>query len=566
MRFQSGVTDQYIYFVAVDSTDLKTRETGLSSFTVYRSRNGGAAAAYTTPTINETDSTNMPGVYELLLDEDMTIDSGDEEQEVMLHITAAGMAPVTLKFTLFRPKITAGETLTVASGQGRADVYAMQANVLTAAAIAADAITAAKVAADVTTEFQSGLATAAALATVDDFLDTEIAAIKAVTDLLPDAGALTSLATQASVNTIDDLLDTEVAAIKTVVDAIKLSTDNLPGDPADQSVLAGLISTVDDFVDTEVAAIKAVTDKLDTALELDGAVYRFTTNALEQSPTGAGGLDAAGVRAAVGLASANLDTQLTAIDDLIDTEVAAIKTVVDSNATKLDTIDDFLDTEIAAIKAKTDNLPTDPADASDIAAAFAVTNGKIDAVDDLLDTEVAAIKTVVDSNATKLDTIDDFLDTEVAAIKAKTDQLTFGTANRVDAQVYGVETGAITAGAIAADAIGASELAADAVTEIQSGLATAASITTLSDKVDTIDDFLDTEIAAIKAVTDVLGISIDGLTQTQFFRLIGAVLLGKASGLATTTAVYRALDDSKDRVTATVDVDGNRSAVTLVSS
>lgn len=42
-----------------------------------------------------------------------------------------------------------------------------------------------------------------------------------------------------------------------------------------------------------------------------------------------GGLDAAGVRAAVGLASANLDTQLSTIDDFVDTEVAAIKTKTD---------------------------------------------------------------------------------------------------------------------------------------------------------------------------------------------------------------------------------------------
>ena len=103
MRIPSGVTDQYLYFVALDATDLRTRETGLSSFTVYRSRNGGAAAAYTTPTINETDSVNMPGVYELLLDEDMTIDAGDDSQEVVLHITASGMAPVTRTFELYRP-------------------------------------------------------------------------------------------------------------------------------------------------------------------------------------------------------------------------------------------------------------------------------------------------------------------------------------------------------------------------------------------------------------------------------------------------------------------------------
>ncbi len=56
-------------------------------------------------------------------------------------------------------------------------------------AMAADVLTAAATAADFTTEIQSGLATAAALATVDDFLDTEVAAIKAKTDNLPAAPA-----------------------------------------------------------------------------------------------------------------------------------------------------------------------------------------------------------------------------------------------------------------------------------------------------------------------------------------------------------------------------------------
>lgn len=84
------------------------------------------------------------------------------------------------------------------------------------------------------------------------------------------------------------------------------------------------------------------------------------------------------------------------------------------------------------------------------------------------------------ASQTSVDTIDDFLDTEIAAIKAKTDSLTFTTANRVDSQVFGVQSGAIDATAIAADAIGASELAASAVTEIQSGLATAAAITALN--------------------------------------------------------------------------------------
>jgi hypothetical protein len=45
-------------------------------------------------------------------------------------------------------------------------------------------------------------------------------------------------------------------------------------------------------------------------------------------------------------------------------------------------------------------------------------------------------------------------------------------------------------------------------------------------------------------------------------RGVNSVLLGKASGLGTTTAVYRDLADSKARVTATVDSDGNRTAIT----
>lgn len=57
------------------------------------------------------------------------------------------------------------------SGRMDASVGAMAANVLTATAINADAFTAAKFAADVTTEFQAGLATAAALAVVDGIVD-----------------------------------------------------------------------------------------------------------------------------------------------------------------------------------------------------------------------------------------------------------------------------------------------------------------------------------------------------------------------------------------------------------
>ncbi len=101
---------------------------------------------------------------------------------------------------------------------------------------------------------------------------------------------------------------------------------------------------------------------------------------------GGSGLDAAGVRAAVGLATANLDTQLSGIAGYIDTEIgtivtqtgaAAIRTAVGLASANLDTqlstIDDFLDTEIAAIKAKTDLIPAAPASTTNITAGTITT-------------------------------------------------------------------------------------------------------------------------------------------------------------------------------------------------
>ena len=107
MRIKSGSTTEYVYFVAVDATDLKTRETGLTTFTVYRSRNGAAAAAMTTPTVNEVDATNMPGVYELLVDEDTTLGAGNDSEEMVFHITQASMAPVTRSVEIYRTNVDA---------------------------------------------------------------------------------------------------------------------------------------------------------------------------------------------------------------------------------------------------------------------------------------------------------------------------------------------------------------------------------------------------------------------------------------------------------------------------
>lgn len=84
------------------------------------------------------------------------------------------------------------------------------------------------------------------------------------------------------------------------------------------------------------AGVQAIWDALTSALTTVGSIGKLVVDNLNAtvssrlaSASYTAPLDAAGTRSAVGLASANLDTQLTAIDDYLDTEVAAIKAKTD---------------------------------------------------------------------------------------------------------------------------------------------------------------------------------------------------------------------------------------------
>jgi hypothetical protein len=96
------------------------------------------------------------------------------------------------------------------------------------------------------------------------------------------------------------------------------------------------------------------------------------------------------------------------------------------------------------------------------------------------------------------------------------------------------DTGAITATAIATDAIGAAELATDAVTEIANA------------------------VAAL--VID------SGMTLQNALKLILAAEAGKVSGADGTTITIRDTSDTYNRIVATVDQYGNRSALTYVTT
>ena len=194
------------------------------------------------------------------------------------------------------------------------------------------------------TAIQSGLATAAALDAVDNFVDTEVGAIKAVTDKLDTALELDGAVYRYTTNALEQASGTGATAqqvweydTRSLTDkaGFGLADDAITAAKYDQSTAYPLASsdgsdltacataagfsthsaadvkTAIEAAGSHLTLVKAVTDKVDTALELDGAVYRYTTNALEQAPSG--GLDAAGVRTALGMAAANLDDQLDAL-------------------------------------------------------------------------------------------------------------------------------------------------------------------------------------------------------------------------------------------------------------
>ena len=212
---------------------------------------------------------------------------------------------------------TSGRGMDV-DASGGVEVGSFQANAITAAAINADAFTAAKFAADVTTEFQSGLATAANLATVAGYLDTEIAAILADTNELQtdwtNGGRLDLiLDARASQASVDDLptnaelataLGTADDAVLAQIALVKAQTDLIPSDPADASVIAGRFDTLD----TAIADLPTNAE-LATAL---GTADDAVLTAIGDLPT-----------------NAELATALAAADDAVLAQIALVKAKTD---------------------------------------------------------------------------------------------------------------------------------------------------------------------------------------------------------------------------------------------
>lgn len=154
---------------------------------------------------------------------------------------------------------------------------------------------------------------------------------------------------------------------------------------------------------------------------------------------------------------------------------------------------------------------------------------------------------------------------------------------------YSLAAGAITAAVIATDAIDNDAIAANAVTEIQNGLATAVSLAVVASYIDTEITTLQADVAAILDDTGTSGVVVATGSKTgyaltagernsiadawiarviegahtlgDFMRLFASVLTGKSAGGGGVTITFRDLADSKNRISATVDANGNRTAV-----
>jgi hypothetical protein len=157
-----------------------------------------------------------------------------------------------------------------------------------------------------------------------------------------------------------------------------------------------------------------------------------------------------------------------------------------------------------------------------------------------------------------VNTIDDLLDTEIGALTSELAKVpkSDGTASWNATALAAIQSEANDA-LVAYDP----PTRAEATSDADSILAAVADVPTNAELATALAGADDAVLAAIAAlnnisVANILGATVEGSTTlVQSLRLLNAALGGKASGLETTTAVYRNIGDSKDRITATVDAE-----------
>jgi hypothetical protein len=166
----------------------------------------------------------------------------------------------------------------------------------------------------------------------------------------------------------------------------------------------------------------------------------------------------------------------------------------------------------------------------------------------------------------------------VGSVTGAVGSVTGNVGGNVTGSVGSIATGGITTASFAAGAINAAAIAADAITDAKvASDVTIASVTGAVGSVTgnvggnvvgsvgsvtTVSDKTGYRLSAT-GVDDILDEVVEGTTTLrESTRLANTANGGKTSGAATTTFTARDLADSKNRLSVTVDADGNRSAVT----
>lgn len=520
----------------VDQADGFTPEPSLtiSQADIRLSKNGGDFAQ----TNNATGATHDEnGYYDVPLDTTDTATLGT----LRVAVNESGALPVWQDFMIVSANVW--DSL---FGADRLQVHAAE--------ISNDLITSDALATSAVSEIQSGLATSSALATVQSDLDT-ITGSDGVTLATAQANYAPAKAGD-EMDFVDAPNATAITAIQnglatpTNITAGTITTvTNLTNAPTSGDLTATMKASVNAEVDAAIETyhldhlLAATYDPaskpgaadalLNELIGNDGGVSQFTANALELAPTGGSAPTAVEIRQEIDANS----TQLAAIvadTNELQTDWAnggRLDNILDARASQssVDTIDDFLDTEIAAILEDTGTtIPAQISALNNLSAAQV--NAEVDAaladinldhlVKNAVDTDfpttvhlnsvighladngtsasfdrttdsLEALQAEHDATQSAVSAVDDFVDTEVAAIKAQTDKLTFDGSNRVIAD---------------AQAISASTAAADNIEANIGNLDAAVSSRASQASVNTIDDFLDTEIAAILADTNELQI------------------------------------------------------------
>jgi hypothetical protein len=337
-------------------------------------------------------------------------------------------------------------------------------------------------------------ALASALSTIDGIVDSILvdtgttipAQITSLNDFNPATDAVANVTLVATTTTNTDMRGTDgantttpntVAPDNASVAAILVDTGTtIPAqitglnnfDPASDAVanvtLVATTTTNSDMRGTDGANTTAPDNSSITAIKskTDQLVFTVANQVDSNALSGGGsGLDAAGVRSAVGLSSANLDTQLSDIPTVAEfesrtiaaasyfnpaTDTVANVTLVGTTTTNTDmrgtegantTTPNTVapdNASIASILVDTNDLQTNQGDWV-TATGFSTFNPASDTVANV--TLCATTTTNTDMRGTDgantVTPVD--VSSNVTAIKAKTDQFVFSTANQVDAKI-----------------------------------------------------------------------------------------------------------------------------------